>query len=587
MRPSMRLASVTTATVLTLGVALTPSLAASGQNGQNGQHGQHGNGAAGNPSGRSIELTQVGTHQSGVFDESAAEIPAFDATSGRLFVVNALLGAVDVFTLDAQGAPEPLGTLTAHGLLAADGSSTDEDAAVNSVDAHGGTLAVAVEAGDKVSHGWVLFFDTATLDYLGGVRVGAQPDSLTWSPNGKQVVVANEGEPDEDFSTDPEGTISVIEVPASRKRIGTIDQGDVRTVAFTAYDQVRELPAGVRVFGPDVPVPAGQADAGRVARNLEPEYVAINHTGSTAYVSVQEANAIAVVDLKSATLTDLWAMPLKDWSAPGNVLDASDKDDINLANWPIFGIPMPDAIDTYTYRGQDLVVTANEGDAREWGEFEEPVRIKDKDYPLCEQAFPDAAALKHDDAIGRLEATIADGVNEEAGCYEQIHVFGGRSFTILDAQGRQLFDSAGMIEQQIAQLIEQGVLPQDAFNAANDENDSFQSRSDAKGPEPEGVVIGAVSGRQLAFVALERIGGIMVFDITNPSSVSYLTYVNNRNFDPELDAQDPGDLLAIGDLGAEGLEFVPASASPTGAPLVIVANEVSGSTTVYEVSTTR
>ncbi|WP_238693620.1 choice-of-anchor I family protein [Micrococcus sp. HSID17245] len=532
-------------------------------------------------SGKGVELTRAGTHETGVFGESAAEIPAFDAVSGRLFVVNAQRGAVDIMRLGADAAPVAQRTLSTEGLRTADGSVTDEGATVNSVAVSGGVMAVAVEAAEKTDHGWVVFFDTTTLRYLGGVRVGALPDSLAFSPNGAHVVVANEGEPADDFSVDPEGTISVVSVPKNAQQFSRLTQDAVRTVDFRAYDAGTALPAGVRVSGPDVAVPAGHEPAGRVARNLEPEYVSIDPTGRTAYVSVQEANAVAVVDLKSATLTDLWALTPTDWSTEG-VLDVSDKDGgIELHHWPVYGLPMPDGIDTYRWHGQDLIVTANEGDGREWGDYSDSERVSDLD--LCAAEFPDAQALQKKGALGRLKVLTDLGDASVRGCHSSLTTLGGRSFSIYTADGTRLFDSAGMIEEQIARMVGAGELPQWAFNADNDATPSGDSRSDDKGPEPESVVVGTIQGRTYAFVGLERVGGVMVFDISDPRNATYVDYVNDRDGDAAGDDATVG----LGDMGAEGLAFVPAHESPSGSALLIVANEVSGSTTVYEVEPTK
>ena len=578
MRTLHRLAAATSAVALSAAVVAPMTAAAPPAHAK--AHGRSAAVASGDAAGRSVELTPAGTHETGVFGESAAEIPAFDPTTGRLFVVNAEKGAIDVLRVGADGAPTAETVLSAEGLATADGSITDEGATVNSVAVSGGVMAMAVEAADKTGLGWVVFFDTETLEYLGGVRAGALPDSIAFSPNGEYAVVANEGEPADDFSVDPEGTISVISVPKNVQQFSRLSQDDVRTVDFRAYDEGTALPEGVRVFGPDVQVPEGQEEAGYVARNLEPEYVTIGDTGRTAYVSIQEANAIVAIDLKSASIEDFWALQLTDWSQDG-VLDVSNEDDaITLQNWPVMGVPMPDGIDSYRWRGQDLVVSANEGDSREWGDFVDAERVKDLE--LCKAEYPDAKALQKKGALGRLNVITDLGYDAERECYSQLHAYGGRSFSIYTADGERLFDSAGMIEEQIAALIEAGELPEWAFNANNDETPSFDSRSDDKGVEPESVVVGRIQGRTYAFVGLERIGGVMVFDITNPTQATYVDYVNERNWDAEGDDAEAG----LGDMGAEGLTFVPAHESPSGVALLIVANEVSGSTTVYEVNPT-
>ncbi len=533
---------------------------------------------------RAVRLNVAGTYETGVFDESAAEITAFDAVTGRLFVVNADSGTVDVLDTQAvldgeQGDPALLDTLTTAGRTNADGSALPGGTVVNSLDVFDGTLAMAVEAPDKVSAGWVLFFDTDGT-YRTGVQVGSQPDMVTFTADGERVVVAAEGEPAEDFAADPQGSVAVVDVVD----LASLTQADVALAYFTAYEGAG-LPPGVRVFGPDVAVPDGQEAAGRVARNLEPEYVATSADSSTAWVSLQENNAIATVDLEAGAVVDLWAIPGKDHSALGNGLDPSNRDEaIAIATWPITGMAQPDGITAYEAGGQPLIVTANEGDAREWGDYEEGVRLGDDDYELCESAFggPDAVdALKEERALGRLNVTTEQG-RTDVGCYDEIFSFGARSFSILTADGSVLFDSGDVMEQQIARLIVEGDLPESAFNATNDETPSFDNRSDDKGPEPESVTVGTIGKQTFAFVTLERIGGVMVFDITEPADVRFNTYLNNRDFTVEVDG---AAAAGMGDLGAEGIEFIGANRSPTGGPLLAVANEVSGTTTLFDVST--
>lgn len=531
-----------------------------------------------------LSLTLAGVYETGQFDESAAEITSFDPLTQRIFVVNAQKGAIDVLDGSDPAQPTYIETLDTAGAELADGTVIPEGATVNSVKVHDDWIAVAVEAHHKVDPGWALFYSTAG-ELLGGVGVGSLPDAIAVSPDGSWVVVANEGEPADDFSSDPEGTVSVIEVADPTK----ISQDDVRTARFKQYDEGTDLPDGVRVFGPDVEVPQGHKPAGRVARNLEPEFSAISEDSATAYVSLQEANAIATINLETAEVVDLWSIPLKDWSAEGNVLDTSNRDGeggegaIHLRNAPIYGLAMPDGIDTYTVGGEQLIVTANEGDAREWGDYVESVRIAEDDYPLCEDAFGGTEAvaeLTQEANLGRLYASIGSGQREGADCFEQIEVFGGRGFSILTTDGEVVFDSAGMVEEAIVDLIEAGELPRAAFNATNDETPSFDNRSDDKGPEPEYVTIGQVGPHVFAFLGLERIGGVMTFDVTDPQKVRFVDYANNRNWDVAVDGEY---VEGMGDLGAEGVEFVAAEDSPSGVPLVIVANEVSGSTSVFDV----
>ncbi|MEM9832007.1 MAG: choice-of-anchor I family protein [Bacteroidota bacterium] len=254
-----------------------------------------------------------------------------------------------------------------------------------------------------------------------------------------------------------------------------------------------------------------------------------------------------------------------------NAMDASDEDDeINITSWPTLGMYQPDGIASFMVDGQTYYVTANEGDAREYDFYEEEERVGDENYMLDPMAFPDAEMLKMEENLGRLDATLENGDLDGDGDYDRIFSYGARSFTIWDAFGNLVYDSGDDFEQITAHD-----LP-DFFNSTNDEAE-FDSRSDAKGPEPEGVAVGMVNRKMYAFVGLERVGGIMMYDISNPMKPEFAAYVNNRNFEVDQESSEAGDLAP------EGLLFIAAEDSPTGSPLLVVANEVSGSTSVYGV----
>jgi hypothetical protein len=524
---------------------------------------------------KSIDLTALGTHATGVFDESAAEIVEHDPLTQRLFVVNAEKGAFDVLDASDPSNPTFLFEIGVGGL-------TEPGAEVNSLSIHDGVVAVAVEAADKVSPGWVAFFSTSgDVPFLTAVRVGVQPDMVTFTPDGSKVVTADEAEPSDDFSSDPEGSVSVVDVSAALRGAG---QSAVRIARFGAFEGDHD---GIRVYGPDVSVPPGQPPAGRVSRNLEPEYVAVDQQSKTAYVTLQENNAIAVVDLKTATVTRLMPLGEKDWSDTSSGFDASDKDGtISLHTWPVFGVYEPDAIATYQVRGKTYLVTANEGDAREWGGYVDSERLADSldTYPFCDGAVDPttAEAASDDKQLGRLNVSEVDGIRglgTDDACRERIVALGGRSFSIWTADGEQVFDSGSQFEELLAAGAG-GVDPLVAFNANNDDNDSFDKRSDDKGPEPEGVTIGRVDGRTYAFIGLERVGGVMTFNIDDPAAPYFVDYINNRDFTADAESTDAGDL------GPEGLAFISGAESPTGQPLLAVANEVSGTTTVFGITGT-
>jgi hypothetical protein len=542
-----------------------------------------------------LELAPLGTYETGVFDASAAEIITFHARSQRLFVVNAAQAKVEVLDLADPSAPAKLFDVQTVGVRSADGSVVGEGAVANSVAVRADGLGVvAVESSTRTDAGWLVFFDAAAdsldaegnLAALGAVRVGALPDMVTVSDDGSYAVVANEGEPDDDFAVDPEGSVAVVDLP---KKLAAPGQEAVRTAGFRAFEDggTKTLHEDVRVFGPQVPTPSGETFP--VSQNLEPEYITVGKHSRTAYATLQEANAVAVVDLATATVTDVLPLGFKDHGAPGNGLDASDRDPegaptVSIATYPgLNGMYMPDGIESYTSRGQEYLVTANEGDAREWGDYVEGARVKDLGDPeetdapgVCTDS--PLAGLTGDEALGRLNVTTANGLEEDGTCYSELYSFGGRSFSIWTTDGEQVFDSGDELERVVADAVP------DYFNSNHSES-NLEGRSDDKGPEPENLTIGEVGGRTYAFVGLERVGGVIVYDITVPERSRFVTYVNNRDFSVSVeDAEDVDAALAdAGDLGPEGLTFVPASQSPTHEPLLVVGNEVSGTTTVFTV----
>lgn len=506
-----------------------------------------------------LKVTQLGSYHSGEFAAGASEIVAYDPITRRVFAVNASDVAVDV--LDASR-PTVLSKVAAIDATALGGGA-------NSVAVHGGLLAVAVEASDKQSNGLVAFYRTTDYALLKTVPVGALPDMLTFSADGRYVVVANEGEPNDDYSNDPEGSVSVIDLSRG------VRHATVRHATFTEFNgQEAALRAqGIRIYGPNA----------TAAQDFEPEYVAIS--GNTAYVTLQENNAIAVVDLSAAKVKKLLPLGYKDHSIPGNGLDPSDKDNaIAIGNWPVKGMYMPDSIAAYQHGKRTYLVTANEGDTRDYDAFSEEARVSS--LTLDATAFPNAAALKANAALGRLTVTKTLGDTDGDGDYDALYVPGARSFSIWTTDGQQVFDSGYDFESII------GNLQPAYFNSNHEEQPSKDSRSDNKGPEPEGLVLGEYFGRTYAFIGLERQSGIMVYDITDPRDVSFVDYVSNRNFAVPVCIKDAaGDCVAAnpeaGDLGPEGLTFVPWYRSPTLRPLVVVGNEVSGSTTVYELNLQR
>lgn len=507
-----------------------------------------------------LTLTLLSSYETNIFDDGAAEIVTYDPISQTLFVVNANDETVDLLDISEPLTPTLQNTivLSAYGEVA------------NSVAFKNDLLAVAVENEDTQANGTVVFFERDG-NFLNSVNVGPLPDMLTFTPDGQKVLVANEGEPSDDYTNDPEGSISVIDISDGVTDLGP---ADVTTIGFADFNtdgpRNGELDEEIRIFGPGA----------TVAQDLEPEYITVSADSATAWVSLQENNALAVLNLTDNTVTSLIALGTKDHSAEGNGLDASDEDDtINITTWPLLGMYQPDAIAAYETDGTNYIITANEGDAREYiveeGDEETEIFVEEarvEDLTLDPVVFPNAEDLQTDDALGRMIVTTTTGDLDDDGDFDALYSFGARSFSIFSDSGELVFDSGAALEQ-----ITAAAFPED-FNATNDENNSFDSRSDAKGPEPEGVTVGTLGEQSYAFVGLERIGGVVVYDVTDPTAPSFTTYVNNRDFAGDVETGTAGDL------GPEGLLFIPASDSPGELPLLVVANEISGSTSIYEIS---
>ncbi len=497
--------------------------------------------------GMKLSLELLGTHETGIFDEGAAEIPAYDPTSGRVFVVNGFANEITVLDINNPRNPLALSPISLTG------------GGVNSVAVRNGVVAVAEQATTVTDPGMVSFYNTDGL-FLNSVMVGALPDMLDFTPDGSKVLVANEGEPNDDYTIDPEGSVSIIDISGG---IGSLSQSNVITAGFQAFNNSRQqlIDAGVRIFGPGA----------SVAQDLEPEYITISEDSTTAWVALQENNALGVLDIIDGEFDEIIALGFKDYSLDSNSLDASNEDGaINLQSYNnLVGMYQPDAIASYTVNGQTYIVTANEGDSRDYDGFSEEERIGD--VVLDPDTFPNATELQQDSVLGRLNITTTLGDTDGDGDFDELYAYGARSFSIWNEEGTLVFDSGNQFEVLLARL-----LPE-YFNASND-NNTFDNRSDDKGPEPEAVTIGRIGDQIFAFIGLERIGGIMIYDITDPENPSFVSYTNNRNFTEDVMTS------ATGDLGPEGVLFINPEDSPTNSPLLVVANEVSGTTSIFSVS---
>lgn len=476
----------------------------------------------------------------------SAEIVAHDPVSQRLFVLNSTATKLNILDFSNPSAITQVNSIdmSAYGIGA------------TSVAYKNGIVAATVE-GANFGNGKVVFMDVNG-NNVSAVNAGVLPDMVTFTPDGTKVLTANEGQPNGDYTIDPEGSISIINVAGG---LGNITQANVTQINFNTFDSQKEAlrTAGVRIFGPNA----------SVSQDFEPEYITVSADGQTAWVTLQENNALAVLNLNTNQVTSILPLGLKDNTTAKNAMDVSDQaGEIFMANWPVKSMYLPDAIANYSVGGVNYVVTANEGDVREYDAFEEETKVGAADYILDPTIFPNAAWLKKNSNLGRLAVTNQSGDLDGDGDYDEIHVFGTRSFSIWNGTtGALVYDSGADFEKITAADPVFGAL----FNASND-NSNFKNRSDNKGPEPEGITVSEINGATYAFITLERIGGVMTYDISNPANPVFVSYKNNRTV---------GSLG--GDLGPEGIIYINPVNSPLQKGLVVMANEVSATISVYTI----
>lgn len=470
-----------------------------------------------------LEFTKIGDFSNGSGDEGFAEISAFDPKTNKLFIVNPKESEVSVWDISNPSSAKKLSAISLSGVP-------------NSVAIFDGVVAVTVENANKQMNGIIQTYDTDSQLLISTYNVGALPDMVTFSPNGKLLISANEGEPNDDYSVDPEGSISIID----------IKKNEVNTLYFTSFNATT-IGNDFRVFGPGA----------SIAQDVEPEYVAVSDDSKFAYVTLQENNGIAVVDLTAKAITNIFGLGVKDYLLTENKIDASDRDGIigNFQNWPVSSFYMPDAITYADIDGMSYVITANEGDSRDYDGYSEEERLKN--IVLDPSQFLNAADLQLDENIGRLKITTANGDIDGDGDFDKIYGYGARSFSIWNTSGSLIYDSADDIARKTLEINPA------YFNADEGEADG---RSDDKGAEPESVTTLKIGKSTLLFVGLERSGGVLVYDITKPNSPEFVKW-----------------LLDTNDVAPEGLVVVPSKDSPTGENLLIVTNEVSNTVAIYEI----
>ncbi len=482
-----------------------------------------------------LTLNVSSRYDSGVKNEDggATEIVAYNADNHKYYVINGTTKQIEVV---------PLQKNTAFTSLKAEKSINLEkalkevkpnfsygDVTSISISTESDIIVAAVQAADYNDNGLAVL-----LDYSGSilhvVEAGKQPDMITFTPDGKKILVANEGEPREGYemAADPEGSVSIIELSTDMTKT------TAKNITFKAMDAQREelVAKGIilkKKTNPSV--------------DFEPEYIAVNSMSDKAYITLQEANAIATLDLTKGDWINVQPLGFKDHSKEKNALDFMKDNKIDITTENLFGIYMPDGIASYEVNGKTYLVTANEGDSRDWNGY-----INEKE-----------TELKGNEVV-LFDSSDYDGLQPE-----KLYSFGARSFSIYEADTmKQVYDSGSDFEKVIADS-----LPE-YFNASNN-NTKLDNRSGKKGPEPEDVKIGQIGNRTYAFIGIERVGGIMMYDITKPNAPVFVQYFNERDFSENIK----------GDVSPEGLTFIPASTSSTGLPTLLAAHEVSGTVTAF------
>jgi hypothetical protein len=495
-----------------------------------------------------IQLDYIGSFDPSGSNTSTCEIVVHDPATQRLFATSATAGFLDIINFSNPTAPTVISSI-----------NMNPYGGITSVAVKNGILAVASPNTNEQLSGSVVFFDTNGV-FLKQVTVGALPDMIVFTPDGTKVLTANEGQPNDAYTVDPEGSVSIINISGG---IANLTQANVSTLDFQSFNsqEATLIAAGIRKV----------KSSSALSQDLEPEYITISADSQKAFVAIQENNAIAEINLATTTISDLWALGTKDVSLPGNGMDISDTNGQALiANWPMKAYYNPDGIANYTVNGTTYLVTANEGDEKDYGGFTERTTVGATAYTLDAAIYPNASVLKQTYNMGRMRVTNASGNLDADVDFEQISCLGTRSFAIFNTTTKQLvYDSGDSMESYT--LANFPTL----FNSDHGSN-SPKNRSRAKGPEPEGVIVSKIGNETFAFITLERIGGVMVYNITNPNSPVFVDYKNTRSTS-----------AYSGDNGPEGIIYISAENSPTPKGYVIVANEISGTLTIFEVNTTN
>lgn len=523
------------------------------------------NGASNN-----INIEKIAGYSVGMQNEDGgvAEIVKYNSDNNKTYVINGEQNTIDIVDMselkDENGQTlKKYKTIDIAKIVNEDGFEYGD---VTSIDINTSKkiVAVSVQEKDYKKQGKIV-----VLDYEGNkidiFKSGIQPDCLKISKDGKYIITADEGEPREGITGegwDPEGSITIVDYETK----------EVKSVKFDDSSKI------------DNDVHIRNKEGGAVV-DLEPEYIAVSDD-NIAYVTLQENNSVATIDISSRKVLSVKSLGLKDFSKKGNEIDAARDGKIDIKNLPIKGLYMPDTIDYVNIDGKGYLLTANEGDATEWGkgDFEFcnvssfSKFFEDRQLNINDNTFLEMNKKEADEAFEQMKKeTYIDSKGVEKPSYgklevltdmgdDAIYILGGRSFSIWEADTMNLvYDSGSDFEDITAKRIPE------YFNCSNDDLE-LDKRSSKKGPEPEALEIGKIGNDIYAFIGLERTGGFMMYNITNPVESTFIDYFTTRDFSSDIS----------GDVAPEGMDFISEGISITKKPMLIVGNEVSGTLSINQ-----
>ena len=516
-----------------------------------------------------FKVTEISSISSGD-GEGGTEISTFHAGSKRIFTTNGVKNAVDIVDISDVANPKKVGSVA----LSPYGND------VTSVAAGRDVVVAVVHVAEKFSatgaptsfNGKIVVFDTNGKVLSSPDILGVLPDSVSFAPDGTTALVAIEGQPvcakddaataakeDADYTkaSDPVGGVSVVD----------LSNPSAPVVRFAGFDQFSV--AAMKAKGIAV-----SSLINNVSKDFEPEYVSAVDN-NYAYVTIQEANAIGRLNIKSATFESITrAFESRTEFVPR---DTSDRDSgagpRTYKN--VVGASQPDAIAAFKVGLGEYFLTANEGDAREYSCINDDVRAAS--LKVDARRFPDWKSLSGNAALGRAKVNPTIGDKDGDGDIDTIHLRGSNSMTMY-RNGIVIWDSGDLLDRIQTQAF--GVANINGAHSLSSDKSTMnfvgQDRSDDKGAEPEGVTTGMVGDRRIAVLVLERMSALVIFDITQPRTPVFQEWIQML----------PAKATPAKDVkywSPEGVIFVPAEKSPSGKALIITSYELSGSISIHQI----